>query len=211
MLAGHHPGRRRGGPAEYQSDRPLARPLHQSWSRPEHLIVAAELVDALAAALPDLTAPATMWVHGASQASFRRVDRDMERSLEQYSGERLSDTERRPVTIDDRALYIYTSGTTGLPKAAGVSHGRVMQWTHWFAGMMDTQPNRPNVQLPADVSQRGRRTSAWRGSGRRRLGGHCAKNSRRANSGATSSGGTARWSSTSASFAATCSARGASP
>ncbi len=75
-----------------------------------------------------------------SQASFDRVDRDLERSLEQYSGERLRYSERRPVTIDDRALYIYTSGTTGLPKAASVSHGRVMQWTHWFAGLMDTQP-----------------------------------------------------------------------
>ena len=44
------------------------------------------------------------------------------------------------MTIEDRALYIYTSGTTGLPKAANVSHARVMQWSHWFAGMMDTQP-----------------------------------------------------------------------
>ena len=40
-------------------------------------------------------------------------------------------------TLADCALYIYTSGTTGLPKAARVSHHRVMQWTHWFAGMMD--------------------------------------------------------------------------
>ena len=45
-----------------------------------------------------------------------------------------------PVTIDDRALYIYTSGTTGLPKAARVSHARLMQWTHWFAGLMDVSP-----------------------------------------------------------------------
>jgi fatty-acyl-CoA synthase len=36
-------------------------------------------------------------------------------------------------------LYIYTSGTTGLPKAAKVGHYRVMQWSHWFAGLMDTQ------------------------------------------------------------------------
>ena len=36
----------------------------------------------------------------------------------------------------DPALLIYTSGTTGLPKAAHVSHHRVMMWTHWFAGMM---------------------------------------------------------------------------
>jgi fatty-acyl-CoA synthase len=41
----------------------------------------------------------------------------------------------------DRALYIYTSVTTGLPKAANVNHFRLMQWSHWFAGMMDTRQN----------------------------------------------------------------------
>ena len=49
----------------------------------------------------------------------------------------------REVTLDDPALLIYTSGTTGLPKAAYVSHHRVMMWTHWFAGMMDAQAGRP--------------------------------------------------------------------
>ena len=38
---------------------------------------------------------------------------------------------------DGRALLIYTSGTTGLPKAANVSHARVLEWSGWFAGMMD--------------------------------------------------------------------------
>ncbi|HYA72314.1 MAG TPA: AMP-binding protein, partial [Roseiarcus sp.] len=32
---------------------------------------------------------------------------------------------------------IYTSGTTGLPKAAAVSHHRVVAWSHWFAGLAD--------------------------------------------------------------------------
>ena len=53
----------------------------------------------------------------------------------------MTDAERRPQTIEDQALYIYTSGTTGLPKAANVSHARLMQWSHWFAGMMDTRPS----------------------------------------------------------------------
>jgi len=46
---------------------------------------------------------------------------------------------RRSPTLDATALYIYTSGTTGLPKAAKVSHYRLMQWSHWFAGMLDTR------------------------------------------------------------------------
>jgi fatty-acyl-CoA synthase len=36
---------------------------------------------------------------------------------------------------------IYTSGTTGAPKAAYVTHGRVMEWSFWFAGMMGTAPD----------------------------------------------------------------------
>lgn len=104
---------------------------------PQHLIVTAELIDSLTTALPELTTPATLWIHGdASQGSSRRLDRD----IEQHAGWKLSEGERRAVTIDDPALYIYTSGTTGLPKAAGVSHGRVMQWSYWFAGLMDTRP-----------------------------------------------------------------------
>jgi fatty-acyl-CoA synthase len=39
----------------------------------------------------------------------------------------------------DQGLYIYTSGTSGPPKAANVSHFRLMQWTHWFAGMLDVR------------------------------------------------------------------------
>ena len=43
--------------------------------------------------------------------------------------------ELRAVTLDDRALRIFTSGTTGLPKAAEVSHRRLVTWIHWFAGL----------------------------------------------------------------------------
>jgi fatty-acyl-CoA synthase len=39
-------------------------------------------------------------------------------------------------SLDDRALFIYTSGTSGLPKAVNISHFRIMQWTHWFAGLI---------------------------------------------------------------------------
>ena len=103
---------------------------------PKHIIVAAEFEVAIATALPELTQPAEIWMYGASHGSFRRLDHE----IEQYPGEKLREAERRPLTIEDRALYIYTSGTTGLPKAAAVSHGRVMQWSHWFRGLMDTRP-----------------------------------------------------------------------
>jgi fatty-acyl-CoA synthase len=60
--------------------------------------------------------------------------------LAQFSGEELRDSECAPPPLDSTALYIYTSGTTGLPKAARVSHYRILQWSHWFAGLMDTGP-----------------------------------------------------------------------
>ncbi len=102
-------------------------------ARPKHIIAATELIDPLTTALPELTSAPAIWAHGAGHGSWPRIDRD----IEQYGGEMLA--ERRPLTIEDRALYIYTSGTTGLPKAAAVSHGRVMQWTQWFSGMMNTR------------------------------------------------------------------------
>ena len=104
---------------------------------PRHLIVAAELIDRLIAVRQDLAGAPKIWVHGAGHDQFPRIDEVIDR----YPGDTLHDAERRPVTIDDRALYIYTSGTTGLPKAARVSHARVMQWSHWFAGLMDTRPS----------------------------------------------------------------------
>lgn len=103
---------------------------------PKHIIAAAELLDPLTTALPALTTKAAIWTHGAAHDSLPRMDR----AIEQYGPEPLTEAGRQPLTIEDRALYIYTSGTTGLPKAAGLSHGRLMQWTHWFAGMLDTQP-----------------------------------------------------------------------
>lgn len=38
-------------------------------------------------------------------------------------------------SLSDHALYIFTSGTTGLPKAAVVSHRRVLSWALWFCGL----------------------------------------------------------------------------
>src|SRR5204862_4807272 len=103
---------------------------------PKHIIAAAELVEVLTHALRGAAGAATIWVHGPNDHGLPSLDRE----IEGYAGDALGSSERRPVTIDDRALYIYTSGTTGLPKAARVSHARLMQWSHWFAGLMDTRP-----------------------------------------------------------------------
>src|SRR5213593_1249310 len=83
---------------------------------PKHIIAAAELIEALATALPIRVGAAQIWVHGADHAQFPRIERDIDR----HAGDKLSESGRPPLTIEDRALYVYTSGTTGLPKAANV-------------------------------------------------------------------------------------------
>jgi fatty-acyl-CoA synthase len=88
-------------------------------------------------ALRDLTAPAPeLWWHGSTDSA-----RALGTALEGMPGDPLADGEAPPVTIDDCALLIYTSGTTGMPKAALVSHRRVMVWTHWFAGLVNPTPD----------------------------------------------------------------------
>jgi len=95
---------------------------------PKHIIVAADLAENFESAREQVTSGA---VHGET---------DLQRELARYRGAPLSGAELRAVTIEDQALYIYTSGTTGLPKAALVSHHRIMNWSCWFGGMMDTRP-----------------------------------------------------------------------
>jgi fatty-acyl-CoA synthase len=99
---------------------------------PRHLIVSEEFTDNAVAAMPDMAGVPTIWTHGVDHPWFQRIDVEIERA----SRESLGPEERGTVTIADRALYIFTSGTTGLPKAAIVSHARVMQWSHWFSGLM---------------------------------------------------------------------------
>src|SRR5258708_1622382 len=123
--------------------------------RPKHVIVAAELIGAVASA--HLGDQIRIWIHGASapgadHATFGRIDGAVDRQ----SGARLAGSELRPVSIEDRALQIYTSGTTGLPKAANISHHRLLMWSHWFGGMMDTRPSdRMYDCLPMYPSVRG--------------------------------------------------------
>src|SRR3984957_16703950 len=103
--------------------------------KPQHIIVASELCGEVRAALAPMVSPPKVWSHGSDDCA--RIDH----AIEKLSGGRLTEAERRGVTIADRALHIYTSGTTGLPKAANVSHHRLMQWSFWFAGLMNTGPD----------------------------------------------------------------------
>ena len=101
-------------------------------ARPEHVVVAASLAERFAGALPHLDAAPRAWV---------RDDPAFDGVLAALSGEPLGPGERVALRPSHRALLIYTSGTTGLPKAAVVSHRRIVTWSRWFAGLAALGPD----------------------------------------------------------------------
>jgi fatty-acyl-CoA synthase len=104
---------------------------------PKHVIVGASLAEGYESVMPPLNGEVRFWAHGGDIGDLARID------VEAPTDARISPEvlhARRP-SIRDRALYLYTSGTTGLPKAVPVSHYRLMQWSFWFAGMIDVQPD----------------------------------------------------------------------
>src|SRR5579872_1060478 len=104
-------------------------------AQPKFLIAGADLAPRVAAILPRLPASMRCRVFGSARDFV-----PLEPELRELPGDPMRPAEYPAASLDATALYIYTSGTTGLPKAAKVSHYRLMQWSHWFAGMLDTQP-----------------------------------------------------------------------
>jgi fatty-acyl-CoA synthase len=100
-----------------------------------HIIVGRDLADAFAEVYPQLKRTPKIWWRGGDAD-----EANLETALAGFDGSSLTSSERRDVTIDDRALLIYTSGTTGLPKAASISHRRILNWGGWFAGLTDARP-----------------------------------------------------------------------
>jgi fatty-acyl-CoA synthase len=98
----------------------------------DHIILAHELAGEFETARPHLNRAPTIWVHGGDSS-----ENNINAALDRMHDNPLSSAERRGVTINDRALLIYTSGTTGLPKAASISHRRILNWGGWFAGLTD--------------------------------------------------------------------------
>lgn len=103
---------------------------------PRLIVTGAELAPRLAAVRGRLETPVVVWVQGPSREDFA----PLRPALDALPGEALEAGEGESPSLDATALFIYTSGTTGLPKAARVSHYRVMSWSQWFAGLMDTRP-----------------------------------------------------------------------
>jgi fatty-acyl-CoA synthase len=104
---------------------------------PKHVIADDRGVASHASAVTDAARPHKLWRHGTAAPSAPTINDTIRR----FSGQRLKGAERRLVTLSHRALHIYTSGTTGRPKAANISHHRIVMWSRWFAGLMEVGPS----------------------------------------------------------------------
>ena len=102
-----------------------------------HVIVSSGMSNAIEELRDELPGSTGYWVHGkGTHGRFGRID-----AAETWPT-RCSEIQKTyNASQNDLALLIFTSGTTGLPKAAKVTHGRVLEWSTWFAGMMDTKPS----------------------------------------------------------------------
>jgi fatty-acyl-CoA synthase len=103
-------------------------------SRPRLILAAATLLASVNAVMADLDTEIGLWVHDGSLGSIRPERAGALADVAGGSGDIVT------VSLADPALLIFTSGTTGFPKAAYVTHGRILEWSGWFAGMMDAQP-----------------------------------------------------------------------
>jgi fatty-acyl-CoA synthase len=102
----------------------------------DHIIIAHELEETFETARSHIKRAAKFW-HAGGGTRNACIDKE----LAELDAGPLSPAERRETTINDCALLIYTSGTTGLPKAASISHRRILNWGGWFAGLTGAKPD----------------------------------------------------------------------
>jgi len=103
-----------------------------------HLVFAACFLPVVQAAMLRLPAAMRYWIHGDAECApdHPRIDlavHDILSAPPQLAALPALD----PQSV---ALLVYTSGTTGLPKAARLTHARIIEWSFWFAGLLDVKP-----------------------------------------------------------------------
>jgi len=104
-------------------------------ARAKTVIVGGTLLPALQEINGDALPGDGVWLHGEVVGStpwLRQLD------CSAYQDDWILVPTEPSANADALALLIFTSGTTGLPKAARLSHYRLLEWSLWFAGMMDT-------------------------------------------------------------------------
>ena len=125
---------------------PLSHSLAMAGAK--HLILGGELSENYATANAGLESHPVVWRTGGISSGFENLDS----ALARQSGGPLAAEERDEVFCRDKAFYIYTSGTTGLPKAANISHMRLLHIMSAFQGAVNGQAGGPDVQRAAALS-----------------------------------------------------------
>jgi fatty-acyl-CoA synthase len=82
-----------------------------------------------------LASPAQAWAMGGAHVCCD----DLDAALAEVADTPAEPQWRDKVVCANTALYIFTSGTTGLPKAAKVSHLRMLFMMHGFAAALNTR------------------------------------------------------------------------
>jgi fatty-acyl-CoA synthase len=95
----------------------------------DHVIVDAPLAESWRSARAHLRTAATAWLSGAVAEDFVALDP----LLLDASSARPDRQLRAGIRAEDLVLLIYTSGTTGLPKAARITHLRMLLTMHSFS------------------------------------------------------------------------------
>ncbi|XP_064621008.1 long-chain fatty acid transport protein 2-like [Lineus longissimus] len=95
-----------------------------SISDANNLIIGEGLLDALESVSDDIkSAGMDVWIQGKDVPSLYHA---MDEVMERVGDNPIDPAVRKDIGIRDPAYYIYTSGTTGLPKAAVVTHRRLV-------------------------------------------------------------------------------------
>ncbi len=95
----------------------------------DHIIVDAPLAEAWRSARSHVGAEVSAWLSGDVADDFGRLDEVLSEGSSGRPDRRL----RAESRAEDLVLLIYTSGTTGLPKAARITHLRMLLTMHSFA------------------------------------------------------------------------------
>ena len=113
---------------------PLAHSIQLAGAK--HLILGGTLAEIYATALSGLDSHPMLWVTGGAREGCE----DLDAALAAQSDAPMPAGSRDDLFCRDKALYIYTSGTTGLPKAANISHMRLLHIMSAFQGAVNAGP-----------------------------------------------------------------------
>ena len=120
---------------------------------PKAVVLGAEMAVQFGGVTGQLEHDPTIWVQGAGDGTPNAGSDLNANDLDEALGKEpivwLELSERPQLTIDDPCLYIFTSGTTGMPKAATISHYRVLAIMNGFSAVMGARKtDRMYVALP---------------------------------------------------------------